>query len=383
MCGYAWLTAAFCLVAVGMTLSTTSAQQIGVWIGTETGRGSDSRGIYFAQLDLQTGQIGRTSLAAEVEGPGFVARHPKLPVLYATATDDGRHGVAAYQIVGAQGQPTSLRRLSFVEIGGGRGTHVSLSQSCKYLFSAQYSGGTVASFELADDGSITRRVSLIEHQGGSKVVADRQNEPHPHYISTSPDDQFVFVPDLGLDQVVVYRLDASSGTLVPSGAADMPPGGGPRHMKFTDDGKFAYVLNELELSVSVCRYDAESGQLTVIETVPTLSPEQRQHERFNSAAEIRIHPSGRFVYASSRGHDSITVFERDPQSGRLTQVQCEPIRGSFPRNFSLTPDGEWLVAGGQLSNTLSVFAVDPETGRLRYTQQMVNVPSPICIAFDE
>ncbi len=373
------------LFFLAMTLVTSKAAagaSIYVWIGTETGGNSESEGIYHAQLDLESGQLTNPTLAAKVASPGFLTLHPTLPVLYATATNNRQPGVAAFRFENKSSSATpELTQTSFVATGGGGGTCVATSKSGKTLFSAQYGGGTVASYQLNDDGTIAQRVSLIKHQGGSGVVKGRQDAPHPHWIGTSPDDRFVFVPDLGLDQVVIYRLDDETGEISAHGKVDTPPGGGPRHMKFSADAKFAYVLNELELSVSVFAYDAQAGSMTLVETVPTVSSDAKAKERFVSAAEIRIHPSGKFVYASNRGHDTITAFARDESTGCLAKIECEPIRGSFPRNFNIDPSGRWLVAAGQVSNTLSVFEIDAATGELAFAQNVVNAPRPICVVF--
>ena len=367
------------VVSVLSLVPQSLAEEVSVWIGTET-RPGGSQGIYHTQLDLQSGKLSSPRLAAKVQNPGFVALHPTLPVLYSTARHDGAPTVAAFSIE-QRDSANELAVTSQVPTGGGGATHVSTDSRGRFLLSAQYGGGTVASYALNGDGTLDRRVSLIQHEGGSGVVNGRQEAPHPHWIGTSPDDRFVFVPDLGLDQVVIYRLNQDTGELIPHGHAKSPPGGGPRHMKFTRDGKFAYVLNELALSLTVFAYDAAAGTLTEIETVPTISAADKAHERFVSAAEIRIHPNQQFVYASNRGHDTITVFRRDADTGRLAVVEIEPIRGATPRNFNIDPTGQWLVAAGQESNTLAVFAVDGETGELTFARVVVNVPRPICVEF--
>jgi 6-phosphogluconolactonase len=191
----------------------------------------------------------------------------------------------------------------------------------------------------------------------------------------------VFVPDLGLDQVKIYQLEAAQAELLPHGEGTLPPGAGPRHMVFDLTGRFIYVLNELALSVTVFDYDVANGTMKAVETIPTVSESVRAKETFLSASEIRMHPSGKFVYAANRGHDTITAFRIAESTGRLTEIMCEAIRGSHPRNFNLDPNGRWLLAAGRDTNSISVFAINGETGELTFTHRVVPVPSPICVVF--
>jgi 6-phosphogluconolactonase len=186
---------------------------------------------------------------------------------------------------------------------------------------------------------------------------------------------------LGLDKVVIYQIDVAQSKIVPHGFGQVPPGGGPRHMKFHTSGKWIYVLNELDLSVTVFDYDAESGTMNPRQTIPTVPKEQLVKEKFKSASEIRVHPSGRFVYSANRGHDTITAFRVDEENGQLSVIERESIRGATPRNFNLDPSGRWLVAAGQDSHTLASFEVNPETGELTYNRSIVFAPSPICVLF--
>ncbi len=363
---------------IALWAATANAQQYDVWVGTTTPRGGESKGIYHARFDAEKGQLARPQLAAELGSPGFLALHPAGRVLYATGVVDGEPVVAAYAIQRAGGK-TSLQRLNMQPIGDGGAAHLSTDRVGRALITAQYGGGSTALFPLAPDGALQPRAQLIKHEGGSQVVPGRQDAPHAHWVGTSPDDRYVFVPDLGLDKVVIYRLDADQPALEPHGVGVCPPGGGPRHMKFHPDGRTIYVLNELALTVTVFAYDAAAGSMRALETVPTVAASEKTKEKFVSAAEIRVHPSGKFVYASNRGHDTITVFRVDDQSGLLTLVECEPVRGSWPRNFNIDPTGRWLLAAGRDSQNIAVFAIDGESGELTYTLHMVAVPTPICI----
>ena len=351
--------------------------QVDVWIGTTKHPNAASRGIYHCLFDTDSGRLTKPTLAAELGSPGFLTLHPHKPVLYATGRQSGVDSLSAYRMQ-TDTEEASLKLINSQPIGDGTAAHLATDRSGRYLFSAQYGGGSVALFPTEQDGSIGKRQQLIDHRGGSKVVANRQDSPHPHWVGVSSDNRFLFVPDLGKDCVVSYRFDETLGTLTSHQEANVPPGAGPRHMKFHPNGRIAYVLNELQLSITVFRYDSKAGTLEELQTVPTLSEAEKANERFNSGSEIRVHPKGKYVYSANRGHDSISVF-RVVAGGQLEFVETEPIRGSWPRNFEVDSSGKWLLAAGRDSNTLSVFAIDLGSGELQYTLHSVNVPNPICV----
>ena len=209
-----------------------------------------------------------------------------------------------------------------------------------------------------------------------------QEKPHAHWVGFSPDGRYALVPDLGLDGIVIYKLNLETPALERHGFAASVPGGGPRHMRFSPDGKFIYLLNELSLSVTTFAWDAATGTAKQLANVPALSAEAKGREAMNAAAEILVHPSGRFVYSSNRGHDTVTVYRADPATSALQVNQVQPVRGAFPRNIALSPDAGWLLAAGADSNTVAVHKVNPSTGELTYqTKGVINVPAPICILF--
>ena len=278
------------------------------------------------------------------------------------------------------GSTPELEFINAVPGGDGRGTHVSVDATGKMLLTAQYGGGSTAAYLLNDDGSIEKETCLMKHEGGSGVVDRRQDSPHAHWAGFSPDQKFAFVPDLGLDQVLIYKVNLESATIEPHGSAATPPGSGPRHFKFHPNGKWGYVFNELAMTVSMFDYDADAGELSIQQTLSTLDDDAMKQEKFLSGAEIRIHPNGKYLYASNRGHDSITVF-RIRANGQLTKIQNEAVRGAFPRNFNLDPSGRWALVAGQTSHTLSCFEIDAESGRLTYHQEVISTPSPICVVF--
>jgi len=358
-----------------------NAEQVDVWFGTTVTKKGLSKGIYHANFDTETGELSKPTLAMEVDSPGFLAMHPNGEMLYAAARESGKGVVVAYKINHVNEQVT-LTKANSITIGDGKAVHLSVDRSGKFLLTAQYRGGSTALFDLADDGSIVSRRQLLKHQGGSGVVKKRQDKPHAHWVGTSPDNQYVFVPDLGMDKVVIWKLDAATATLSPHGFGVCPPGSGPRHMKFDPTGTRIYVLNELTLSVTTFDYDKAVGTMTPVQTVEALSEATKAKEVFNSASEIRVHPSGKFVYSANRGNDTISVFRVDPATKDLSIVEVEPIRGSWPRNFNLDPTGKWLIAAGQKSNTATVFSIDQSTGELTYVRKSVTVPSSICVLFE-
>ncbi len=361
-------------MAVGGSIAAATAGPVPVFFGTG---GPGAKGIYRATFDPATGKLTPAELAAEVGSPGFLALHPDGAKLYAVANFPGGPGAIGYRI-GAGG---ALEPFTSAPTGDGGGAHIAVHPTGKFLLTAQYGGGSVALFPLDAEGRLGA-AWLVEHEGGSGVVKARQEKPHPHWVGFSPDQRFALVPDLGLDGIVVYRIDLDGPSIARHGFIASVPGGGPRHMRFSPDGSFIYLLNELSLSVTAYAWDATAGTARLLATTPALSEDAKAGEAFNSAAEILVHPGGRFVYSSNRGHDTVTVFRADPATAALGVIQVQPVRGAFPRNINLSPDGGWLLAAGADSNTVAVHKVDPETGRLTYqTKGVINVPAPICILF--
>ena len=376
------------LIACSLPLTSgIAADEIDVWVGTS------KIGIYHLKLDTERGVLTNPTRASDIKGAGFLALHPTEPILYST-NREGPGGVTAFAIgsnpkIGLRAETrdsknpgtNQLTLLNTLSTGDGGAACVSVDKTGRVLMSAQYGGGSVSTYLLDSDGRLDKRVDTIEHGQGSGVFAKRQDESHPHWVGTSPDNRFLMVPDLGQDRVVVYELNAENARLKLHSKLVVPPGSGPRHMKFHDNGKYLYVLNELSLTVSVFEYDATSGVAKNIQLIETL-PRDLKDKHLNSAAEIRIHPNGKFVYTSNRGHDSITVFSVDPNTGKLAFVEREHIRGSIPRNFNIEPSGKWLIAAGQNSNTLALFEIDPTSGELVFSRKIVNVPAPICVLFE-
>jgi 6-phosphogluconolactonase len=362
------------LLMLVMVSTTVQGATLNVYFGTG---GNATKGIYHATFNTEKGRLSEASLAAEIGSPGFLALHPDKHSLYAVGRLEGKEVVAGYRI-DASGV---LKQFTASPIRDGGGAHVAVHPSGRFLLTAQYGGGSTALFPLDGDGKLGTSV-ITEHGKGSNVVPSRQHKPHPHYCGYSPDGRFAFVPDLGMDGIVIYRVDQETPTITKHGFAASLPGGGPRHMRFSVDGQFIYLLNELSLSVTTYGYDATRGTTTQKSTTPALSEATKAKEDFNSAAEILVHPNGRFVYSSNRGHDSVTAYCADPVTGRLAVTEVEPIRGAWPRNINLDPSGRWLLAAGGQSNTISVHAIDQGTGELTFQRgSIINVPGPICVLF--
>jgi len=380
---YFW-NACFTLGAIFMSsyaIGTVAlAETYSVWLGT--GRSPQSQGIYHCRLDSITGKLSDPTLVAEMEGPGFLAKHPKLPVLYAVGGLKNEQVVAAFAIESTPSK-VALKLLNSVPIGDGGAAHVSVDSSGKTLLTAQYGAGSVAAFSLKQDGSLKERTQLVKHEGGSKVVTGRQDAPHAHWTGFSPDNRFAFVPDLGIDRVLIYKVDTEQSKLARHGEGVVPPGSGPRHMKFHPNGRWIYVLNELSLTVTVFEFDPATGVMNPKQTIETVPASELAHEKAKSASEIRIHANGKFVYSANRGHDTITAFEVNQANGELKVIQVENARAVTPRNFNISPDGKWLLAAGQASHTLAAFSLDDSTGRITFNQNCVYAPSAICVMFDD
>ncbi len=348
-----------------------------VFIGTGGGKASTAKGIYQADFDPASGKLGGIVLAAEYTTPGFLARHPKLPVILAIGAPkspfpDGSGAVAAFAI----GKDFSLGFLGEASAGGRGPCHLAIDATGNTVAVANYGDGRISTIRLDERGVPKEIVSVIANTG-SGPNAQRQEGPHAHGVYFDKANRHLFVPDLGLDKVLVYPFDAASSKLgAPLPPLATAPGAGPRHLAFSPDEKQAYVINELDCTVLVAAH--RNGALEPKGSVPTLPP---GFSGKNTTAEVEVSADGRFVYASNRGHDSLAVFRRDADTGALAFVHHAPCGGKTPRHFKISPCGKWLLCGHQDSNSLSVLPRDPETGRLGAAVQTLSTPSPICILF--
>ena len=351
------------------------------YIGTYTSAKSTSKGIYLAHFDQATGKLSAASVAAEVKNPSFLAIHPARPLLYAIGeiADFKGKRVGAVSALAIDTQSGKLTLLNQQSSQGAGPCHVAVDHSGRCVLVANYGGGSVACLPIEADGRLGEAKSFFQHQGSS-VNPKRQAGPHAHGIYVDPANRFVFVPDLGLDKVMIYRLNSELATMTPNApaSASVPPGAGPRHLAFHPNGRFVYVINEMGSTLTVFRYDAGRGSLELVETVPTL-PADFQGQSWT--AEVVVHPSGKFVYGSNRGHDSIVAYAVDAETGKLRLLGFEPTQGKNPRNFNIDPSGRWLLAANQNGDNVVVLRIDPATGRLSATGHSIAVAMPVCVEF--
>ncbi|MEI8078325.1 MAG: lactonase family protein [bacterium] len=345
-----------------------------VYFGTYT-HAAKSEGIYHATLDLKTGALSTPELAAAVANPSFIDVHPTGKFLYAVT--EGEAGmVSAFAIDPAT---RKLRLLNACPSGGSGPCHLAINREGTLLLVANYGSGSVAAIPIRANGTLSGPSSVIQHHGSS-VNPARQNEPHAHSITFSPDGRLAFAADLGLDKIMIYTVNAATGTLAPHVPAfvSIKGGAGPRHFTFHPNGRFAYLINELNNTLTAYAYNAQSGALTEVQLISTLP------EDFNGvswAAEVRIHPNGNFLYASNRGHDSLASYRIDPATGILTRVGFQRSGIDNPRHFNLDPSGRFCVVANQDSDRVCTFRVNPETGALEPVGTPVTIGQPVCVRF--
>jgi len=352
-----------------------------VYIGTYTEDGSKSRGIYVYRYDADTGEIASRGLAAETTNPSWIALHPSGRFLYAV-NEVGNYkgpnsgGVSAFAVDHATGKLTFLNE---VPSRGADPCYITVDKTGKFVLVANYTGGSVAVFPVLSDGKLGEATAFVQHTGHG-TNPKRQEGPHAHSIELSPDNRFAYVNDLGLDELLVYKFDSATGSLTPNDPpfAKLAAGSGPRHFVLRPDGKFAYVISEMGHTVMVFSNDAATGRLQQLQTVTTLP---RDFQGRNDDAEIRIHPSGKFLYASNRGDDSIAIYAIDEDKGTLTQLGIVPTGGKEPRSFEIDPTGKLLFAANQKSDNIVVFKIDAKTGRLTPTEKVLDVGSAVCVKF--
>ncbi len=352
------------------------------FVGTYTQEGSTSKGIYAYRYDAATHESTSLGLAAETTNPSFVALAPNGHFLYAVNElpnykGPNSGGVSAFSVDQATGKLTFLNE---VASRGADPCYITLDKTGKWVLVANYTGGSVAVFPVLGDGKLGEASSFAQHTGHG-ADPKRQEAPHAHSIDLSLDNRFAYVDDLGLDELLVYKFDATKGTLTPNDPpyAKLDPGSGPRHFALASSGKFAYVVSEMKGTVTVFSNDSRTGTLHILQIVST------QAEGFKGEiedAEIEIHPSGKFLYASNRGDgNSIAVFAIDAAKGTLTPVEVTPTQGKAPRHFMFDPTGTRLFAANQESNNIVVFKIDPSTGRLTPTGEKIEVGKPVCVRF--
>ncbi|MCX7591145.1 MAG: lactonase family protein [Kiritimatiellae bacterium] len=347
-------------------------------IGTYTQRGAE--GIYTARFDAVHETLELCGVVARVGNPSFLAVSPCNRFLYTVgdipADAGGPGGVYAYRIVSETG---TLQFLNRQPMHGARGCHVAVDHSGTVVLVANYADGNVSVFPVKKDGSLEPRSDFHQHHGRGANLR-RQEKAHAHSVTLSPDNRFAFVADLGTDKIMVYRLDTAGRRLVPNDPpfVALHPGAGPRHFAFHPSGRWAYVVNELDSSVTTFAYDATQGALRPVQTVSALP---KHFEGESIAADIHVAASGRFIYASNRGHDTIAIFSFNPENGTLHLLGHEPTRGKTPRNFVITPEGKHMLVANQDSDNVVLFRLDIEQGLLAPTGAEICVSMPVCLVF--
>jgi 6-phosphogluconolactonase len=363
------------------TAAAAQSDQFLVYYGTYTG--PKSKGIYVSKLDARTGKLSAPELAAEIVSPSFVAIHPNHKFLYAVNevnSFSGQSGgaVSSFAIDAKTGKLTLLNQQSS---GGSGPCHLVVDNAGKNVLVANYNGGSTCVLPVEKDGRLAKSSAFIQHQGSS-VNRPRQDAPHAHGAYLDASNRFAFVPDLGLDKVLIFKFDSAQGSLIPNdpASASVQPGSGPRHFAFERNGRFAYVINEITCTVTAFAYDRERGQLKEFQTISSLPADESVKGGY-STAELEAHPSGKFLYGSNRGHNTIAVYSIDPSSGKLSLAQHQSTQGKTPRSFGIDPTGAYFLAANQGSDNVVVFKIDANTGKLTATGQTVEVGAPVCVKF--
>ena len=363
------------IAAAPAAWAAKSAKAYWVYVGASTRK--TSKGIYVSKLDAESGAFTEPRLAAETLNPLFLKIHPNGRTLYAAGelpgTQSTQGGVSAYSIDPASGKLTFLNQ---APSRGGQPIYLDVDKTGKTLLMANYGSGSVAALPLKNDGSLGEITSFIQHEGSS-VNPQRQAGPHAHCVEVSPNNKFALVPDLGLDKILVYRLNAALSKIEPA----EPPflkirdGSGPRHVTFHPKKAVAYLINELSSTITVMRWNGSRGSVTEVQTLSTLPADYTGR---NATAEVRVHPSGEFLYGSNRIHNSISLFAIQ-SDGTLRLVENTPTEGQIPNSFALDPTGRWLVTVNQNSDTVVSFSINPADGRLKATGHVLQVDSPAAV----
>jgi 6-phosphogluconolactonase len=358
----------------------TASNHVIAYVGTYTQGDSSSRGVYAIAMN-DSGLQGSPELVAELENASFVALHPSRPLLYAVseigASAPDSIGIVAY-FIGADGK---LAKLDERSTRGGAACHVTVDPTGRCVGVANYTGGSCILYPILEDGSLGKAGAFIQHVGHSGVNADRQEAPHAHSINFNQDGTQAFVADLGKDQILLYDVDPTSGSMKPSEQAflQLPPGGGPRHFNFHPGFEIAFTNLELTSQVALLHYDREKRTLKLAEVLDTI-PEGAKGKG-NSTAECLVHPSGKFLYVSNRGHNSIAAFSVDAAAKTFRSLGNTPSQGEIPRGFGMTADGRWMVLGNQKTGNVVAMSIDQETGKLTPLGKKIPLDAAVNVRF--
>jgi 6-phosphogluconolactonase len=354
-----------------------------LYVGTYTHpepflKSATGQGIYLLELDPETGALTPIGEPADIDSPSFLAISPDENVLYAVSEvstwPEGT--VTAYKIDRTTGSLTFINKQGTL---GRSTTYVSVDPSNRVVMVANYGDGrSAAIFPIRPDGGVAQASDSVAHSG-TGLIESRQDKPHSHSIQADPTHRFAYVADLGIDKIMIYQLDTENGRLLPNTtpSLDLPPGTGPRHFAFHPNGRFAYVIGELNSSITTLAVDSETGSLKALQTVPTLP--EGVDPASSHASDIHIHPSGKFIYGGNRGHDSLVIYAVDNETGHLTYRGHQSSFGSTPRNFAIDPTGRFLLVANQNSGTIITFRIDLQTGALHETGNVASIPTPVCL----
>ena len=366
----------FSIIAMALLVPAARANDCLVFFGTYSD--PSSHGIYVSRLNMDSGNLSPPELAAAADSPGYLAVSADSRFLYAVTGGDTKDwgGVDAFSIDRKTGKLTLLDRKS---AEGADTCYVGIDASDQAVVVANYGSGSVKSFHLNPDGTLTDG-TVVQHHGSS-VNPRRQEGPHPHCSVAAPAGRFDLCCDLGLDKVMVYRVNPANAALTPNNPpfASIAPGSGPRHIAFSPDGKNACVVSEMACTVTVFDWDGIAGRLKEHESLSLLPP--GEYQKSFTAAEIAYRPDGRFVYTTIRGHNSVSVLAVNGKSGNLSLVQNLPCGGDLPRGMDIDPSGRWLIVGNQKSKTVTVFGINTETGLLKPTGQVLSAGVPVDVKF--
>jgi 6-phosphogluconolactonase len=356
-----------------LAVTRTIAADTFVYFGSH--RSGPGIGFSMSHFDTDTGALTKPEFLLDAIEPAFFVIHPDGRHLY-TANSGNTGGASAYAIDPHTGKLTYLNR---VFANGGDTSYISLDRTGRFALVANYLGGNIAVFAIKPDFTLGDWTAFVQHTGSS-VHPQRQTHAYAHAIITDPTNRFVLVPDLGVDKLFVYRFDEKTGSLTPSSPAFVtaPPGSGPRHVRFHPNGRWVYLINEIASTVIAFNWDSAKGTLTEFQNISTLPAD---FKGTSTCAEMEVHPNGKFLYGSNRGHDSLAAFAIDQSTGRLTFIETVPSRGKTPRNFAFDPTAKWIVCTNHGSDNAVVFRVDENTGRLTPVGDPVPVPYPFCQRF--
>lgn len=361
-------------------MSTELLTYIGTYTRSMPFVEAKSEGVYIYRLNVMTGQLTHQSTVPGLQNPSFLALSPSRKFLYSVNEIDDKDGQKSGGVT-AFARDLETGELTYLNdqiSGGAAPCHLIVDSTEKFVLAANYTGGSVCVMPIQPDGSLGEMCEFIQHEGASMVNPQRQEKAHAHSINLDNSNRFAYVPDLGLDKVMIYNFDNATGKLKPNMQPfiDMAPGAGPRHFDFHPNGKVAYVINELGNTITACSFDSETGNLSELHSVPTL-PSGFDDE--NTTADIHVHPSGKFVYGSNRGHNSIASFKVDQKTGKLTAIGHTSTQGETPRNFGIDPSGQILLAANQDTSSIATYFIDQTSGTLAPTGFVTNVPTPVCI----